>query len=118
MRAVDDFIPTDDDLDISRIRKEGIGDFAKGILDEGQLFFEDTGGSPIAKDQFNLGESFAFVIDFFFRDGLGKLADGVDGFWAAFAVDAGIAWNEGNQLGGDLWGIFGIFREGVIFSHF
>ena len=76
-----------------------VGDFAVGVLDEGELFFEGFGLCPIAEDELNLGEGFAAGGGFFFADGLGEFADGVNRLGATFAVDARVAWDEGDELG-------------------
>ncbi len=81
-------------------------------MDEGELFFEGFGAGPIAQDGFYLGEDRAVVGGFFFGDGLGEFADGVDVFGAAFAVDARVAWDEGGQLRWDGGVGFGGFGQG------
>ncbi len=76
-----------------------VGDFAVGVLDEGELFFEGFGLCPIAEDELYLGEGFTAGGGFFFADGLGKFADGVNRLGATFAVDARVAWDEGDEPG-------------------
>ena len=89
-----------------------VGDFAIGVLDEGELLLEGFGAGPIAEDGFYLGEDCAVVGGFFFGDGLGEFADGIDILGASFAVDARVAWDEGGQLRWDGGVGFGGFGHG------